>query len=58
MYLWVVLQTLVKNSVMGSFYGKAVDCIVALRTGCVMQGEAGAYNATVRVIHLDVLTVI
>jgi len=35
---------LVNDSVKGSHYDKALDCLVALREGCVVEQEAEAFN--------------
>ena len=35
---------MISSSVGGSTYGKALECLDALRDGCVNEGEADMYN--------------
>ena len=39
-----MIEKFVKNSLKGDLYGKAIDCIAAMRKVCIRDDEAGKYN--------------
>ena len=43
-----MIERFVKNSLKGDLYGKAIDCIAAMRKVCVRDDEAGKYNDFMR----------
>eukprot|EP00009_Paramoeba_aestuarina_P015167 CAMPEP_0201540286 /NCGR_PEP_ID=MMETSP0161_2-20130828/70863_1 /ASSEMBLY_ACC=CAM_ASM_000251 /TAXON_ID=180227 /ORGANISM="Neoparamoeba aestuarina, Strain SoJaBio B1-5/56/2" /LENGTH=499 /DNA_ID=CAMNT_0047947745 /DNA_START=1746 /DNA_END=3245 /DNA_ORIENTATION=- len=43
-----IIQQLVKESVQDQQYPKAMECVVALRKGCVEQGEPALFNTFLR----------
>ena len=43
-----LIERFVKNSLKGDLYGKAIDCIAAMRKVCVRDDEAGKYNEFMR----------
>lgn len=40
-----IITELVNNSVLDQLYPKALDCMIALRAGCVQEEEPAAYNS-------------
>ena len=48
-----VIKKLIEESVMNSFFGKAIDCMVALREGCVKEMEAEAWNTFLKHMRME-----
>lgn len=44
----VRIQQLVSDSLRDQLYGKAIECLHALRDGCVQESEPNAFNAFLR----------
>ena len=40
----VIIQRLVDESVNGSHFNKAVDCLIAMRDGCLVEEEIEIFN--------------
>jgi ATP-dependent DNA helicase 2 subunit 2 len=43
-----MVQELINNSIGDQYYGKVLDCLVALRSGCVAEEESSAFNTLLR----------
>ncbi len=46
--MMALIERFVKNSLKGDLYGKAIDCIAAMRKVCVRDDEASKYNDFMR----------
>lgn len=41
----------VNDSVLNQFYGKAIDCVIALREGCIREDEPEPFNKFLKSIQ-------
>lgn len=39
-----LIERFVKNSLKGDLYGKAIECLAAMRASCVQEDEGARYN--------------